>query len=80
MADVMTYIKGLNPRNLVSAAFGSFGWSGEAPKHLHAALTDMDFQMVAEPLRVNYVPDGEALGQCRELGLKVAAATVSLCE
>ncbi len=34
MADMMTYIRGLKPRNLVGAAFGSYGWSGEAPKQL----------------------------------------------
>ena len=80
MADVMTYIKGLRPRNLVAASFGSFGWSGEASKHLHAMLADIGLNMVADPLRVNYVPDAEALGQCRELGLKVAAATIAMCE
>ena len=29
VADVLTYIKGLKPRNLFGAAFGSYGWSGE---------------------------------------------------
>ena len=80
MADVMTYIKGLKPRNLIAASFGSFGWSGEAPRHLHATLTDMGLHVATEPLRINYVPDTEALNQCRALGLKVAAATVALCE
>ncbi len=72
IADVMMYIKGLKPRNLLAAAFGSYGWSGEAPKHLHATLTDMGLNMVAEPLRVKYVPDEAALDQCRKLGEAVA--------
>jgi len=80
MADVMTYIKGLKPRNLIAASFGSFGWSGEAPQQLHSALSDLGLHVVADPLRINYVPDAEALSQCRDLGLKVAAATVALCE
>ena len=80
VADVMMYIRGLKPRNLVAASFGSFGWSGEASKHLHAALTDMEYQMVTDPLRINYVPDGEALNQCREFGLQLAAATIGACE
>jgi flavorubredoxin/ferredoxin-NADP reductase len=74
VADTMTYIKGLKPQNLVGAAFGSHGWSGEAPKHLHAMLTKMGVLMVDEPLRVNYVPDDEALARCGELGLKIAKA------
>ena len=30
LADVMNYLKGLKPKNLIGAAFGSYGWSGEA--------------------------------------------------
>jgi flavorubredoxin len=29
MADIMTYLRGLRPANLMGTAFGSFGWSGE---------------------------------------------------
>ncbi len=76
IADVMTYLKGLRPANLVSAAFGSYGWGGEATKHLHAMLAEMGLESVAEPLRGNYVPDDETLARCRELGLQVAEATL----
>ena len=72
VADVMTYVKGLKPRNLVTAAFGSFGWSGEAPKHLHAMLEEMHLASAVDPLRVNYVPDDEALLEARRLGQAVA--------
>ena len=74
VADAMSYLKGLKPQNLVAAAFGSFGWSGEAPKELHAALVKMGAEMIAKPVRVKYVPDAEALGKCRELGTAVAEA------
>ena len=79
IADLMTYIKGLEPCNLVAGSFGSYGWTGEAPKHLHAILADMGLDMVAEPLRVNYVPDDAALGQCRELGEAVAKRLRETC-
>ncbi len=79
IADVMTYIKGLKPCNLVAAAFGSYGWSGEAPKHLHAILKEMDLAVVAEPLRVNYVPDEATLGQCRKFGETVAKRLRETC-
>ncbi|MHC4200556.1 MAG: flavodoxin domain-containing protein, partial [Planctomycetota bacterium] len=29
VADCLTYLKGLKPKHLVGAAFGSYGWSGE---------------------------------------------------
>ena len=71
IADVMTYLKGLKPRNLVAAAFGSFGWSGEAPRQLQAMLQDMGVETADEPLLVEYVPDGAALLRCRRLGQAV---------
>ena len=79
MADVMTYLKGLKPRNLIAAAFGSYGWSGEAPKHLHGMLEEMGLTVVAEPLRVNYVPDETALLQCRMLGEALAKRLSETC-
>lgn len=72
VADTMTYLKGLRPRNLATATFGSYGWSGEAPRHLAALLEEMALPPVADPLRVVYVPEERALLQCRELGLLVA--------
>ncbi|MCD4823598.1 MAG: flavodoxin domain-containing protein [Phycisphaerae bacterium] len=77
IADVMTYVKGLKPQNLVVGAFGSYGWSGEAPKHLHATLKEMGLTVIDEPLRVNYVPDDESLAACRAFGLKIAEATLA---
>jgi flavorubredoxin len=73
VADVMSYLRGLKPKGKLAAAFGSFGWGGEAPKLLHADLEAMGLEMVAdEPLRVKYVPETEALDQCRQLGMMVA--------
>lgn len=74
IAETMCYITGLKPRNLIGAAFGSFGWSGEASRKLHEMLAGLGVKMVAPPLRVNYVPDEDALEQCRQLGEYVARA------
>ena len=79
VADVMIYVKGLRPRNLVGAAFGSYGWSGEAPKQLQAMLTEMGLNMVAEPLRLTYVPDEGALAKCRELGEEISRQLRQTC-
>ncbi|MBU1741636.1 MAG: flavodoxin domain-containing protein, partial [Proteobacteria bacterium] len=38
VADVLTYIKGLKPAGRIGAAFGSYGWSGEAVKHIEAQM------------------------------------------
>jgi len=77
IADVMSYIKGLKPRNLAAAAFGSYGWSGEATRQVHDMLTDMGLNVIADPLRISYVPDGNDLSKCRRLGLDAAQATLA---
>ena len=71
MADVLCYLEGLKPKNLVGAAFGSYGWSGEAVAKLEEWLQRMGVRLVAEGVRVRYVPDSEALAPCRALGEKV---------
>lgn len=72
VADLMTYLKGLKPQNLIGAVFGSYGWSGEAAKQLADIFTQMKVDLVAEPLRAKYVPDSEALSQCHSLGMQIA--------
>ncbi len=71
MADILHYMKGLKPTGKLCAAFGSYGWSGEAPKMITSALEDMKLEVVSEPLRINYVPDHDSLKPCRELGQKI---------
>ena len=72
VADMLTYLKGLKPRNLVGTAFGSYGWSGEAVAQIEETLRGMGLSVVEEGLRVKYVPDGEALSGCAALGRRVA--------
>ena len=73
VADLMTYLKGLRPKNLIGAAFGSYGWNGQAVANLDKALVEMGVELVEEGLRVHYVPDEQALADCRALGANVAA-------
>lgn len=72
VADAMSYLKGLKPLNRIAAAFGSYGWSGEAPKQLRAMLEEMNFEIVGDPLRVQYVPQDQAIKDCYELGQQIA--------
>ena len=73
MADVMTYLKGLKPANLIGAAFGSYGWSGESVKNLEAILKEMKVEIAAEAVSVKNVPDNSVFEKCHELGKTIAA-------
>jgi flavorubredoxin len=77
MADILTYLQGLKPRNLVGAAFGSYGWSGEAVRDIQKILAEMNVEPVEEGIRVKNVPDQEELVRCYELGMKMAAIVKS---
>jgi flavorubredoxin len=72
VADILTYLKGLKPRNLIGAAFGSYGWSGEAVKQVTEELRAMKVDLVSEGLKAPYVPDKDRLTKCYSLGIEVA--------
>jgi len=74
VADVLYYLKGLKPKGLVGAGFGSYGWSGESVKQIEEILKEMKVELVGEGLKVQYVPGEDDLEKCRELGKKVADA------
>jgi flavorubredoxin len=73
VAGLMVYLRGLRPRNLTGAAFGSYGWNGQAVAKLDEALLEMGVELAEEGLRVCYVPDQQALADCRSFGARVAA-------
>jgi flavorubredoxin len=79
VADVLTYLKGLKRRNLIGAAFGSYGWAGGATKEVEAILRDMKVELVSEALLVKYVPTGQDLDRCFDLGVRVARQLEEIC-
>lgn len=74
MADLLTYLKGLRPKRKIGAAFGSFGWSGEAVKHINAYLEEMGVELVDPGIKVKNVPTHEDYKACAELGVRLAKA------
>jgi flavorubredoxin len=79
MAAMLTYMKGLRPKNRVGGAFGSYGWSGEGPKMLHEWLASMDMDMPAPFVKTQWTPGHESFGQCHALGKTVGQALVAKC-
>lgn len=79
VADLMVYIKGLKPQNLIGNVFGSYGWSGEAVGHLKDIMTEMKVDLIGEPIKVRYVPDNEAIAQCFSAGEMIAKELITRC-
>jgi len=63
----------INLRDKIGAAFGSYGWSGEAPR-LVLEVMEKKFEMkvLKPPLLIKYTPDEKGLEESRKLGKKVA--------
>jgi len=72
VSDFLCYMKGLKPINKLGAAFGSYGWSGEATKLITKELEEAKFKLL-DQVKLQYVPDRSGLEACRELGKKIAA-------
>ncbi len=72
MAQFLTYLKGLRPKNKAAAAFGAYGWSGEAIKTVQDILVSMRLKVSPEPVRVRMAPSDADLASCVEFGKKFA--------
>jgi flavorubredoxin len=77
MADILTYIKGLKPKNLIGAAFGSYGWSGECVKVIEEHLGRCKIPVAAPGVRAKWQPKPPDLAECEKLGRQVAQALKS---
>jgi len=66
-------VKGINLKGKIGAAFGSYGWSGEAPRLvLEIMKNKFEIQIIEQPLLIKYTPDQNGLDKCREFGKKIA--------
>jgi flavorubredoxin len=77
VADVLTYMKGLKPKNKIGGMFGSYGWSGESVRLIKKELEAMKFDIIDPGVRIQYVPDKDALNECFEYGQRIGKAVSS---
>ncbi|MHA2141876.1 MAG: flavodoxin domain-containing protein [Candidatus Thorarchaeota archaeon] len=68
--QILSDLQALNGKPV--AAFGSYGWSGEAPEFIGQQLESIGGVLVDSPLRVKDYPDDTGLAACKELGKKLA--------
>ena len=58
----------------VGAAFGSYGWSGEAPADIAKMLRALGVEVVDPVLRVQFAPTEKDIEECKRLGKDIANA------
>ncbi|MBR0049502.1 MAG: anaerobic nitric oxide reductase flavorubredoxin [Prevotella sp.] len=74
IAGLLEMMKGLKFKKKKAAAFGSYGWSGDAVKQLNAKLQEAGFELVDEGIAKLWVPDEASLDDCRTYGSNFAKA------
>ena len=74
IAGILEMLKGMKLKKKKGAAFGSYGWSGEAAKLITEHLKAAGIETVNEGIRAQWVPDQDALEQSRQFGKEFAAA------
>lgn len=61
-----------NPKGKLGAAFGSYGWSGEAPILIAEKMRDMGMIVIDPVLRILHKPTDKDLQECKRLGVDIA--------
>jgi flavorubredoxin len=70
-------VKGMNLKGKIGAVFGSYGWSGEAPKLVLEIMKNKFEMLVTEPpLLARYTPDENSLDMCQALGKRVSETLI----
>ena len=68
IAGILEMIKGMKLKNKKAAAFGSYGWSGEATKQITEELKKAGFEVVNDGIKTLWTPDQDVTKQCIEFG------------
>ena len=70
-------VRGVNLKGKAGAAFGSYGWTGEAPKYvLEIMKYKFEMQVTEPPLLAKYTPDQRMLDKCRALGKRISESLI----
>lgn len=68
IAGILEMARGLKFKGKKAAAFGSYGWSGDAPKLITKHLQEAGFDVVNDGIKCLWVPDNKAIDECRDYG------------
>ncbi len=75
VAEFLTHLRGLRPKNRLAAAFGSFGWGGGAVKEAYESFKKMGLEVVEPGVEVFYRPGVQDDEKCYDFGKQFALRT-----
>ncbi len=71
ISSFLCYLRGLRPQNKIAAAFGSFGWSGEAVEQITNELKEIGLDVIDPGVRAQYAPGEEDLELVKQLAAQM---------
>ncbi len=72
--DLLSSLAVVNLKGKIGAAFGSYGWSGEAVRMIEDRMRGLKMRIPISGLRVKLIPTDEELEACRDFGRRLAGA------
>jgi len=74
VAEFLTHLRGLRPKNRIVGAFGSFGWGGGAVKEAYSELKRMNLEIFEPGMEIKYRPNAEDMQTLFDYGKRFGEA------
>lgn len=74
--DLLSSLAVINTKGKLGAAFGSFGWSGEAVRMVEDRMRGLKMHLPVPGYRIKLIPDESELHACCDFGRDVANALI----
>jgi len=74
--DLLSSLAVVNLKGKVGAAFGSYGWSGEAVRMIEDRMRGLKMRVPVAGLRIKLIPTDEEFAECTAFGREIAEALV----
>ena len=78
LMPILEDLRGLKFQNKLGAAFGSYGWSGEAVKIIEEHLVKCKIPLIREGIKCKWQPSQKDLEDCKAFGREIADATLKV--
>ncbi len=76
VAEFLTHLRGLRPKNRLAGAFGSYGWGGGAVKEAYALFKQMGLETIEPGVEAVYRPSVDDEKKCYDFGKLFAERTI----
>jgi flavorubredoxin len=72
--DLLSSLAVINTTGKLGAAFGSFGWSGEAVRMMEDRMRGLKLRLPVPGVRIKLIPTDEELAACQRFGQQIGRA------